>query len=144
MDRIRWETYDSDRWVLSSGGYRKVSTKFVHFPEWGSGLDNEPLTCLGYLRSFLSKRADSLLVSIGKGKIDPPDEKTTETVVTTASSELPKTDVTVESSDNTSAVVPTPDDTKGKFTVGSGIVIAIAVIIVLASVLFVISKKRKN
>lgn len=144
MDRIRWETYDSDRWVLSSGGYRKVSTKFVHFPEWGSGLDNEPITCLGYLRSFLSKRADSLLVSIGKGKIDPPDEKTTETVVTTASSELPKTDVTVESSDNTSAVVPMPDDTKGKFTVGSAIVIAIAVIIVLASVLFVISKKRKN
>lgn len=144
MDRIRWETYDSDRWVLSSGGYRKVSTKFVHFTEWGSGLDNEPITCLGYLRSFLSKRADSLLVSIGKGKIDPPDDKTTETVVTTASSELPKTDVMVESSDNTSAVVPTPDDTKGKFTVGSGIVIAIAVIIVLASVLFVISKKRKN
>ena len=144
MDRIRWETYDSDRWVLSSGGYRMVSTKFVQYREWGSGLDNEPITCLGYLRSFLSKRADSLLVSIGKGKIDPPDEKTTETVVTTASSELPKTDVTVESSDNTSAVVPMPDDTKGKFTVGSAIVIAIAVIIVLASVLFVISKKRKN
>ena len=144
MDRIRWETYDSDRWVLSSGGYRKVSTKFVHFPEWGSGLDNEPTTCLGYLRSFLSKRVDSLLVSIGKGKIDPPDDKTTENVVTTASSELPKTDVTVESSDNTSAVVTTPDNTKGKFTVGSAIVIAVLVIIVLTSVLFVISKKRKN
>lgn len=72
MDRIRWKSYDPASWVLNTNGTAKVSTKFVHFRVYGSGTDFIPSTALGYLRYFLSERADALLLSIGGGVIPTP------------------------------------------------------------------------
>ena len=80
MERTRWKFYDSNSWLLTQGG-GKSSVKFIEFEEYGTPQDNTKDTALGFLRYYLSSRADALLLSIGQ-KVEeeppiPPPEGTT-------------------------------------------------------------------
>lgn len=81
MDRTRWEMYDSNRWLLNSWG-RKVSVKFVQFEEYGSWNDTDKTTALGFMRYFLSARAEALTESLGKVTVENPPSGTTGTTAT--------------------------------------------------------------
>ena len=85
MDRTRWETYDSERWLLNSAE-RKVNVKFVQFAEYGKHDDEEADTALGFMRRYLSERADALLESIGKITAEKPPENTSASTGTTLAS----------------------------------------------------------
>ena len=83
MDRTRWEMYDSARWLLNSSG-RKVSVKFVQFEEYGKWNDTDKTTALGFMRYYLSARAEALKESIGKITTEnPPAQTTGSTAATT-------------------------------------------------------------
>ena len=84
MDRTRWEMYDSSRWLLSSSGY-KSSVKFVQFATYGNWNDTDKTTALGFMRYYLSERAEALLSSIGTvSEGEAPSQSTTGTTGTTA------------------------------------------------------------
>lgn len=85
MDRTRWKMYDSDSWLLSSGGY-KVGVKFIWFSEYGEYDDTSKDTALGFMRYYLSERAEALKSSIGtppEGNVDDNTTGTTATTITT-------------------------------------------------------------
>ncbi len=93
MDRTRWEMYDSNRWLLNSSG-RKVSVKFIQFAEYGKwddqftvytkNEDAKNATALGFMRYYLSARAEALLKSLGNGKpVTPPPGSGSSTTGTT-------------------------------------------------------------
>lgn len=84
MDRTRWEMYDSSRWLLSASGY-KSGVKFVQFEKYGSWNDTEKTTALGFMRYYLSERADALRDSIGKVTASEPPAGTTSSTVPTSS-----------------------------------------------------------
>ena len=71
MDRTRWKLYDSDSWLLTQYG-KKSSVKFVQFDSYGSPDDRTRDTALGFMRYFLSARADALRTSIGTADVPPP------------------------------------------------------------------------
>ena len=82
MDRTRWEMYDSDRWLLNSYGM-KSGVKFVQFEEYGKWDDADKTTALGFMRYYLSARAEALKESIGKVKAEKPPVQTSDPSVTT-------------------------------------------------------------
>ena len=100
MDRTRWEMYDSSRWLLSSSGY-KSSVKFVQFATYGNWDDTDKTTALGFMRCYLSERAEALLSSIGTvSGGEPPAQSTTGTTGTTATTgATTSTQATVGTSD---------------------------------------------
>jgi hypothetical protein len=71
MDRTRWKLYDSDSWLLNRLGY-KSSVKFVQFADYGTPSDTTKDTALGFMRYYLSARAEALLSSIGTAEVPPP------------------------------------------------------------------------
>jgi len=72
MDRTRWALYDNDSWLRHQNGHKITNVKFVHFEEYGTPEDDTKTTALGFLRYYLSSRADALLQSIGKAPVTPP------------------------------------------------------------------------
>ena len=112
MDRTRWKSYDSNSWLLTAYGY-KSKVKFVHFVEYGAYNDTDSTTALGFLRYYLSSRADALQESIGTIGIDPPTKteppvQTTTTIKVTTSKTTATTKVTVST---TVPAVTTTDTT---------------------------------
>ena len=71
MDRTRWKLYDGDSWLLSQYGY-KSSVKFIQFESYGTPTDTTKDTALGFMRYYLSARAEALLSSIGTAEAPPP------------------------------------------------------------------------
>ncbi|MBQ9747130.1 MAG: CotH kinase family protein [Clostridia bacterium] len=83
MDRTRWEMYDSNRWLLNRYG-SKSSVKFIQFAEYGEWDDTEQTTALGFMRYYLSSRAEALKSSIGTVTAEkPPVQNTTGTTAIT-------------------------------------------------------------
>ncbi len=148
MDRIRWKLYDSTSWVLNANGSGKVSTKFVHFSDYGDGMDEKPSTALGYLRWFLSERAESLVFSIGGGTLPPvPEQTTTESTVpteTTHSTQTSETNTESSTELNTDMTEtnpsPTPQNTNLPFIVP----IVLTVIAVGVILIFILRNKKKR
>jgi hypothetical protein len=105
MDRTRWEMYDSERWLLNSYG-RKVSVKFVQFTEYGKWNDAENTTALGFMRYYLSARAEALKESIGKVTAEKPPVQTTGTAASTTGTSATMQSTTVTSQDMPNAAVP--------------------------------------
>jgi len=101
MDRNRWEMYDSDRWLLSSYG-TKVGVKFVQFKEYGSWDDTDKTTALGFMRYFLSARAEALTESLGKVTAEKPPAS--ETLGSTA--DTVGTQATTTGATSTKAPIP--------------------------------------
>ena len=110
MDRTRWKLYDSNSWLLSQYGY-KSSVKFVQFKDYGSPADDTKDTALGFMRYFLSARAEALLSSIGTADMPtpptpptPPEESSSSSSTSeTTSSEPPTESSTAESTETESA-----------------------------------------
>ena len=130
MDRTRWEMYDSERWLLNSAGH-KTGVKFVWFAEYGTASDTENDTALGFLRYYLSARAEALKASIGKATAEPPQNTTG-----TASS-------TNSSTGTTAAQPPAASGPNYTALISAAIFGALAVVICISVVAVMISKKRK-
>jgi hypothetical protein len=100
MDRTRWKMYDANSWLLNRYGM-KSSVKFVQFVEYGSYDDDATNTALGFLRYYLSTRAEMLKKSIGTvGTDEPTQEKaplaTTVPYVSTTPTQTTATKVTTQ------------------------------------------------
>ena len=102
MDRTRWEMYDSSRWLLNSYGM-KSSVKFVQFEKYGEWDDTDKTTALGFMRYYLSNRAEALKESIGKVTAEKPPENTTGSTVSTGTT---ATTVTSNTTTGTAASAP--------------------------------------
>lgn len=102
MDRTRWEMYDSSRWLLNSYGM-KSSIKFVQFEKYGEWDDTDKTTALGFMRYYLSNRAEALKESIGKVTAEKPLENTTGSTVSTGTT---ATTVTSNTTTGTAASAP--------------------------------------
>ncbi|MBQ8447568.1 MAG: CotH kinase family protein [Clostridia bacterium] len=106
MDRTRWEMYDPDRWLLSSYGY-KLSVKFVQFAEYGEWNDAANTTALGFMRYYLSERAEALKETLGKVTAEPPSSNvtlgTTATTATTGTTATTRTSATTATTATTQA-----------------------------------------
>jgi len=149
MDRTRWKLYDSDSWLLSQYG-NKSSVKFVQFDSYGSPDDETRDTALGFMRYFLSARADALRTSIGTADVPPPitppepssssSTMAPETSDTSTSSGSETSDITSDSHSTSNEDIP-PNDFKNVVTVVSVSVIGVCVIVICAA--FVFKKKRQ-
>ncbi len=147
MDRTRWELYDPNRWLLNSGG-RKVSVKFVQFAEYGTALDRDDSTALGFLRYYLTERAEALLVSLGGGALPSLPEMTSSmpTEQTTQSSETEQTPQIGQSTSQTEQGTAQTDPTASERQYGGAILLfaLLAASVVLAAVLYLIYRDRKR
>jgi hypothetical protein len=103
MDRTRWKLYDSNSWLLSQYGF-KSSVKFIQFEDYGTAFDTTKDTALGFMRYYLSARAEALLSSIGTAETPPP--------ITPPSGNESSTDETKppESTSDTSSVPQVPTE----------------------------------
>lgn len=90
MDRTRWTMCDPNGWLLNAAG-RKTSVKFVQFAEYGTARDEDQTTALGFLRYYLSTRAEALLDSLGGGTLPPVTQTTESTSLVTTVSATPQT-----------------------------------------------------
>ena len=105
MERTRWKFYDHDSWLLNASGYKVNNVKFIEFTEYGTPQDNTQNTALGFLRYYLSSRADALMLSIGQ-KVEeeppyqPPEESSSSSSeqTTTQSAQSSTTESTQEPS----------------------------------------------
>lgn len=104
MDRTRWEMYNSERWLLNSYGM-KSSVKFVQFEEYGKWDDADKTTALGFMRYYLSARAEALKESIGKVTAEKPPENTTGSTAATVQTS-PTVSGTTSASSATDATMP--------------------------------------
>lgn len=78
MERTRWTFYDPNGWLLNQNGSKVNNVKFIQFAEYGTPQDTTKDTALGFLRYYLSSRAEALMQSIGQSvPIPPPEEETT-------------------------------------------------------------------
>lgn len=142
MDRTRWEMYDSERWLLSSRGY-KSSVKFVQFADYGEHDDTDSSSALGFMRYYLSERAEALKQSIGTVTAEkPPQQTTTGTTATTSTTGITSTvattapDVNVNSGCGGTAVADARNVNGNTMMIFGGIAAAI--------IADVSTKKRKN
>ncbi len=103
MDRLYWKLYDSDSWLLNAAG-RKSSVKFVWFETYGAADDTRTDTALGFLRYYLSSRAEALLSSIGAPAEHPPIETS---ATTTATATTATTATTTDTSDTSGTTATT-------------------------------------
>lgn len=81
MERTRWAFYDHALWLRNQFGSKVTNVKFIEFAEYGTPYDNTQETALGFLRYYLSSRAEALLLSIGqkveeKPPVQPPESST--------------------------------------------------------------------
>ncbi|MBR5186905.1 MAG: CotH kinase family protein, partial [Clostridia bacterium] len=140
MERERWKFYDHDSWLLNASGYKVNNVKFIEFTEYGTPQDNTQNTALGFLRYYLSSRADALLLSIGqKVEEEPPVQPPEGT--TSSSSEQMTTETTQSALDSEEPI----DEQPAAPSVSPVTIIAVfAVIFVIlgAGLVFVFVKKR--
>ncbi len=101
MDRVRWKIYDRNAWLLNSAGH-KSSVKFVWFETYGTADDTGNDTAIGFLRGYLSSRAEALKNSIGTTTATSPSESDS-TTASTASTTV----VTASTSGTTADMVTT-------------------------------------
>ena len=134
MDRTRWEMYDSDRWLLDRYG-EKSKVKFVWFAEYGAYDDTENDTALGFLRYYLSARAEALKTSIGKTTAEPPQNTSGTTASTAGTGETTPTTGTTAGTSGSEPYTPSPAT---EYAIGiAAIVVCVGIIAVL------LIKKRK-
>ena len=95
MDRTRWEMYDSERWLLNSWG-NKSSVKFVQFADYGEHDDKDSSSALGFMRYYLSERAEALKQSIGTVTAEKPPQQTTVTTAATSTTGMTSTVATTD------------------------------------------------
>ena len=142
MERERWKFYDHDSWLLNASGYKVNNVKFIEFTEYGTPQDNTQNTALGFLRYYLSSRADALLLSIGqKVEEEPPVQPPEGT--TSSSSEQMTTETTQSALDSEEPI----DEQPAAPSVSPVTIIAVfAVIFVILGVglVFVFVKKRNR
>ena len=142
MERERWKFYDHDSWLLNASGYKVNNVKFIEFTEYGTPQDNTQNTALGFLRYYLSSRADALLLSIGqKVEEEPPVQPPEGT--TSSSSEQMTTETTQSALDSEEPI----DEQPAAPSVSPVTIIAVfAVIFVIlgAGLVFVFVKKRNR
>jgi len=138
MDRTRWEMYDSERWLLNAYG-NKSGVKFVQFADYGKHDDADKTTALGFMRYYLSERAEALRESIGRVTAQkPPAQSTTGTTASTGA-----TAATVNSSGTSVSVqggVAAPNIPQSAYIIGCAIFGA--VIAVSVTTLLVFKKKK--
>jgi hypothetical protein len=84
----------------------KSSVKFVQFTEYGKWNDAENTTALGFMRYYLSSRAEALKESIGKVTAEKPPAHTTGTTASTTGTSATMQSTTVTSQDMPNAAVP--------------------------------------
>jgi hypothetical protein len=140
MDRTRWEMYDSDRWLLNYAG-RKSSVKFVQFSEYGNHDDTTDKTALGFMRYYLSARAQALKSSIGTVTAEkPPQQNTTGTNATTGAN----SETTTGTSETTATVAgPQADAANPDIPLVTAIVSALfGTMIITTLAVFILRKRR--
>jgi hypothetical protein len=146
MDRTRWELYDSERWLLSSAG-KKTTVKFVHFESYGTAGDTANDTALGFLRYYLSARAEALKSSIGTATAKPPENTTgtTGTAGTTGITGTTGSSVTVGTVGTTGNIAHTPEDNGINYPALAGAAIfgTVTIVICVSIVAFMLNKKKK-
>ena len=148
MDRTRWKLYDSDSWLLSQYGY-KSSVKFIQFVSYGTPSDETQDTALGFMRYYLSARAEALLSSIGNAEATPPITPPAESSSSSSSaSQTTQTTTSTESSvsdthDQTGDVTP-PDDQPTSTVVRPLAIITLALIGTAVIVIFVLMIVKKK
>ena len=152
MDRTRWKLYDENSWLLSYGGY-KTSVKFVQFEHYGAPDDITKDTALGFMRYFLSARAEALLSSIGVAETPPPIMPPEESS-SSSSSSLDASVSTSGKTDSESSVTGTSEITSDSEAPGENepkreakpiVVVAIALIGTAVIVTFILlTVKKKN
>ena len=153
MDRTLWKLYDSNSWLLLASGV-KTSVKFVHFKEYGTAQDDTDKTALGFLRYYLSSRAEALLTVIGAGEYIPPSTPETETTTaapatgettasqTTTDFDTPQnTSTPTESTSSQGTEDPTDEDQPSSLAIVFGVLGVVAIAAVLV-VLFFMKKKK--
>ena len=145
MERTRWKFYDHDSWLLNASGYKVNNVKFIEFTEYGTPQDNTQNTALGFLRYYLSSRADALLLSIGqKVQEEPPEESSTTSSeqMTTQSTQSSSTE-----SDSAEQTTGEPSATPSDEAISSFALIAVfgAIFVIFGvSLIFIFVKKRNR
>ncbi len=144
MDRTLWKLYDNDSWLLNAAG-RKSSVKFVWFETYGAADDTRTDTALGFLRYYLSSRAEALLSSIGAPAEHPPIETSATTTVTTttlaATNDTSGTTAITGATDTTTETNESIPDTKPSVE-GYVIVGIVAAACVCIAVILLFKKKK--
>lgn len=147
MDRTRWKLYDSNSWLLSQYGF-KSSVKFIQFEDYGTAFDTTKDTALGFMRYYLSARAEALLSSIGTAETPPPITPPEGSSSSSSSSQIT---TPTTSSDTESSVTSTPGQTnegeqpQDKPTGTTPIVIITLALIgtaIIVALVFLIIKKK--
>ncbi len=145
MDRTRWKLYDGNSWLLSQYGY-KSSVKFIQFEHYGTPADTTQDTALGFMRYYLSARAEALLSSIGTAETPPPITPP-ESSASSSSSEI--TNPTTSAGTETSVTDTSETQNEGGSSVDVKpsplVAIALALIgtaVVVIFILLVIKKKN--
>ena len=150
MDRTRWKLYDSDSWLLSQYG-SKTSVKFIQFENYGTTEDTTQDTALGFMRYYLSARAEALLSSIGTAETPPPITPPAESSSSSGSASQttkPTTSNTESSATNTTEQtdeVQPPNENETDKESNPLVAIALAFIgtcIIVVFVLFIIKKQN--
>lgn len=148
MDRTRWKLYDSNSWLLSQYGY-KSSVKFIQFADYGTPADTTQDTALGFMRYYLTARAEALLSSIGTAEtpppITPPEESSSsgssaQTTTPTLSSD---TESSATDTDEQTTGSEQPDDTKPTNKAERIVVITLALIgtaVIVTCILLIVKK----
>jgi len=131
MDRTRWKLYDGHSWLLTQSG-NKSSVKFIQFAEYGTPYDNTKDTALGFMRYYLSARAEALRSSIGTAETPPPPPPPEET--TGSSSEQ----MTTESKQETSASTVDSSESTDSVSEPSAQGISPVALIIISAIFFVI------
>lgn len=146
MDRTRWKMYDNDSWLLTSGGYRKSSVKFVWFAEYGTADDTSQETALGFMRYYLSLRADALLTSIGTVKEEEPKQTTeamsatAQTISSTSAATTAEQSASTFDTSSTQVTEPAASNSGAAPVVWS--VFGIAVVLICGAILIITKRKR--
>ncbi len=154
MDRTRWKLYDNNAWLLNAFG-KKTSVKFVWFAKYGTADDTEHDTALGFLRYYLSSRAEALKNSIGTFEETPTETPPTETPPTETSSTASSliTTAATESTSQTSSTAAIIEETDMTSDVGGNqpttvpvgyiVVGIIAAFLICMGLIFYFKKKSK-
>ena len=157
MDRTRWKMYDANSWLLNRYGM-KSSVKFVQFVEYGRYDDDATNTALGFLRYYLSTRAEMLKKSIGTVGIDEPTQEkaplattvpyvsTTPTQTTATKATTQKTNITTVSTSavttGTSASSPVTSPAEPNTATVWYVILGAAALSVCMIILVTVKKKK--
>ena len=155
MERTRWAFYDPNGWLLSQYGSKVNNVKFIEFAQYGTPYDDTKETALGFLRYYLSSRAEALLLSIGqkveeKPSVPPPESSTSSSTQQSTSISTQQSTSTAQSTSNsmqqTTTAQPTDDSMPSAATpvspVAFSVVFCIMILIFVGAGVFIFIKKR--